>query len=56
MAAGEMIDWTSSVARIRDTGDVPHDVTFTVIDSGLFINRDNSEEPKVVKVQARVSE
>ena len=52
MAAGEMIDWRSSVARIRDTGDVPYDVTFAVIDSGLFINTDNSEEPKVIKVQA----
>ena len=50
--AREVIDWKTSVARLRDTGDVPHDVTFTVIDSGLFANRDNSEEPKVLKVQA----
>ena len=52
MAAGEMIDWRSSVARLQDTPDVPHDVTFTVIDSGIFANREDSEEPKVIKVQA----
>ena len=52
MAAGEMIDWKTSVARLRDTGDVPHDVTFIVVDSGLFANGDNLVEPKVLKVQA----